>query len=210
MSLFTLKNVNYLNILHYPDLAIPADKATFLCGESGAGKSTLLRLLNGTLSPTAGEVSYLGKPIEDYDPILLRRDILLVGQSVYLFDLSIEDNFKEYYTYRDLPAPSRETMQTYLDLCALPLPLDSMCPNLSGGERQRISLAIHLSLQPKALLLDEPSSALDEKTAEAVLGNIKTHCNKKNITLIVVSHDKGLGALYADDIIVLRGVQTDA
>lgn len=210
MALFTLKNVNYLNILHYPDLSIPADKATFLCGESGVGKSTLLRLLNGTLSPTTGEISYLDKPIEDYDPISLRRDVLLVGQSVYLFDLSIEDNFKEYYSYRDLPAPSVETMQTYLDLCALPLPLDSMCNLLSGGERQRVFLAIHLSLQPKVLLLDEPSSALDEKTAETVLGNIKTHCGTKKITLIVVSHDKGLAARYADDIIVLTGVQTDA
>jgi len=207
MALFTLKNVNYLNILQYPDLAIPANKTTFLCGESGAGKSTLLRLLNGTLSPTTGEISYLDEPIEEYDPILLRRDVLLVGQSVYLFDQSIEGNAKEYYGYRDLPVPSSETMQSYLDLCALSLPLDSMCTTLSGGERQRAFLAIHLSLQPKVLLLDEPSSALDEKTAAAVLGNIKAHCKAEKITLIVVSHDKGLAARYADDIIVLAGVQ---
>jgi len=205
MALFTLENVNYLDILQYPDLIISAGKTTFLCGESGTGKSTLLRLCNGTLSPTVGEVSYLGKRITDYDPISLRRDVLLVGQSVYLFDQSIADNFKEYYTYRDLPAPDAETMRDYLHICAAPFPLESMCQTLSGGERQRVFLAIHLSLKPNVLLLDEPSSALDEKTAETLMGNIKSHCEAKGISLVVVSHDKGLAAIYADDCIVLAG-----
>ncbi|MCL2563793.1 MAG: ATP-binding cassette domain-containing protein [Oscillospiraceae bacterium] len=207
MTLFTLKNINYLDILQYPDLAIPADKTTFLCGESGTGKSTLLRLCNGTLTPTSGEVAYSGKPIETYNPCLLRREVLLVGQSVYLFDLSIADNFKEYYTYRDLPAPDAETMRVYLDICAAPFALDSMCNTLSGGERQRVFLAIHLSLRPKVLLLDEPSSALDEKTAETLIGNVKAYCASERISLVIVSHDKGLAAMYADDIIILGGAE---
>jgi len=208
MALFILQGVKFLDIITYPDLEIAEGGATFLCGESGSGKSTLLRLLNGTLSKAAGHIHYREKDIEICETIALRREVLLAGQSVYLFDKTIRENFEEYYAYRDLKPPDEWTIRAYLDLCLATFPLDSMCNLLSGGERQRVFLAILLSLEPKVLMLDEPTSALDDKTADGLMERIKSHCREQNVTLIVVSHDKTLAMRYADHTITLEGGST--
>ena len=203
--MFVLKNVNFKGILNYSDIEIPKGGATFICGESGSGKSTLLKLLNGILSPTSGEITYLHKVLEDYDPILLRREILLVSQSVYLFDKTIKENFDEYYAYRNLEPLCEEQIKSYLDICMVNLPVDSMCHVLSGGERQRVFIAINLSYKPKVFMMDEPTSALDDKNANALMENIKAHCNANGTTLIVVSHDRAIAERYADNVIYLTG-----
>ena len=205
MILFSIKNLNFQNILQYPDIEIPADGVTFICGESGSGKSTLLKLLNGVLSSTTGQILYQSRAIEKYEPIELRREVLLVSQSVYLFDKSIKENFDEYYAYRDLKPVDEETMKRYLEVCALDLPLDSLCSVMSGGERQRVFTAINLSYQPQVLMMDEPTSALDDKNSDALINNIKAFCKANGITLIVVSHDKSIAEKYADRIIDLTG-----
>lgn len=201
--MFTLKNVCYFDILNYDDIEIPEGQATFICGESGCGKSTLLKLLNGVASPTGGEITYLGKPLDSYDSILLRREILLVGQSVYLFDKTIEENFTEYYAYRNMQPPCSDKIKAFLDICAVDLPQSSMCNVLSGGERQRVFIAISLSFEPKVLMIDEPTSALDEKNANALIENIKAFCAENQITMIAVSHDKSIAERFADNIVML-------
>ena len=205
MALFTLENINYKDIVTYPYIEIPKDRTTFICGESGSGKSTLLKLLNGVISPTGGRIAYLNKNIEDYDPIELRREVRLVSQSVYLFDMSIKENFNEYYAYQDLKTIDEETMKDYLDICHVDLPLDSMCGTISGGERQRVFIAINLSFSSKVLMLDEPTSALDDKNANALMENIKLFCRQKERTLLVVSHNRAIADKYADTIIELPG-----
>ena len=203
--MFALKGVNYKDILHYPDMEIPAEATSFISGESGSGKSTLLKLLNGVLSPTKGKISYLGKSVEEYDPIHLRREVLLVSQSAYLFDKSIKENFQEFYAYRDIAPLDEERMKHYLEIAAADLPLDSMCQLLSGGERQRVFLAINLSFGSKVLMLDEPTSALDDKTAHLLIENTKAHCKAENTALIIVSHDQAIAETYADHLIRLAG-----
>ena len=205
MTLFALENVNYKDIIKYPDIRIPADGVTFICGESGSGKSTLLKLLNGVISATSGTITYLGSKIEDYEPIELRRNVLLISQSVYLFDKSIKENFNEYYAYRDLKVIADETMKKFLNICLADFPLDSMCNVMSGGERQRVFIAINLSYQPKVLMMDEPTSALDDKNADTLIKNIKSYCKANKISLIIVSHDKTIADRYADNIINLLG-----
>jgi putative ABC transport system ATP-binding protein len=201
--LFALKSVSYKDILKYPDITIPENVVTFICGESGSGKSMLLKLLNGVLSPSDGEVNYWQKSLDEYDSILLRQEILLVSQSVFLFDMSIKDNFIEYYNYRNFDVPDDDEINKYLDICAVDLPLDNMCHVLSGGERQRVFIAINLSYKPKVLMMDEPTSALDDKNANTLMENIKAHCKASGITLIVVSHDKAIAEKYADNVINL-------
>jgi len=205
MALFTLTNVHFENLIHYPAIEIEAGRTTFICGESGTGKSTLLKLLNGVVSPTGGRITYAGENIAALDPIALRREVLFVGQAVYLFDQSIRDNFRTYYTYRDLDAPSEAEMVRYLDICAVSLPLDSMCNVLSGGERQRVFIAINLSLTPNVFMMDEPTSALDGKNAAALVENVQAYCTQRGMTLLVVSHDKAIADRYADRIILLEG-----
>ncbi|MCL2456460.1 MAG: ABC transporter ATP-binding protein [Defluviitaleaceae bacterium] len=201
--MFLLRNVNFKNIVKFDSLEIPRAQTTFICGESGTGKSTLLKLLNGVLSPSEGEIFYLGEPLENYEPIFLRREILLVSQSVFLFDSTIRENFCEFYSYKNLLVPSDEEIKNFLEICALSLPLESNCQFLSGGERQRVFTAINLSFAPKVLLLDEPTSALDEKNAHALIKNIKSHCEKNEITLTVVSHDRTIAEKFADNVILL-------
>lgn len=205
MALFTLENVNYKDIIRYPYIKISEGGATFICGESGSGKSTLLKLLNGVISPTDGEITYSDKNIEDHDPITLRREVLLISQSVYLFDMTIKDNFNEYYAYRELEPISEEAMKSYLDICSVNLPLDSMCSVLSGGERQRVFIAINLSLGAKVFMLDEPTSALDDKNSNTLMENVKAFCKQNDATLLVVSHDRAIADKYADHIISLSG-----
>ena len=186
-------------------MEIPKAITTFISGESGSGKSTLLKLLNGVLSPSAGDITYLDKTLEEYDPIQLRKSILLVGQSVFLFDKSIKENFDEYYAYRGLDPLNEGQIKRYLHICSVDLPLDSMCHVLSGGERQRVFLALNLSFNPKVLMMDEPTSALDDRNANALMEHVKAHCKANQITLIVVSHDKTLAETYADYIVTLSG-----
>lgn len=203
MSLFSLSNLNFNNMIHYSKIEMEENKATFILGKSGTGKSTLLKLLNASVSPMHGEILYKNKPLIQYDTIALRREITLVSQSVFLFDDTIRNNFAEFYHYRELPPPNESTILTYLQICRADFPLETTCQEMSGGERQRIFLAICLSFMPKVLLLDEPTSALDEHTSKMLMENLKRYCKEKSITLIVVSHDKLLAERYADEIINL-------
>jgi putative ABC transport system ATP-binding protein len=201
--MFTLNNVIFKNLIRYPPIQIRENAATFITGESGCGKSTLLKLLNGVVSADDGEIFYDGKPIEEYNPVFLRQQVLLCGQTAFLFNGSIQDNFEQFYKYRDLTCPAPHEIQQYLKICAAEFPLCSICTTMSGGERQRIFTAICLSLKPRVLMLDEPTSALDDKTSNSVIFNIKSFCQEHAITLIIVSHNSALAVVCSDHIITL-------
>ncbi len=200
-----LDHVNFENLIDYPDIEIESGRITFICGRSGCGKSTLLRLLNGTVSPQGGGIFFDGRNIDDFDTVALRKELLLVGQTVYLFDSTIKENFEEFWRYRELPVPSDEEIRSFLSICCADFPLDMSCTSMSGGERQRVYIAIYLSFMPKVLMLDEPTSALDLKTSVLMMENLVSYCKENRITMIVVSHDKALAERFADKIIVLEG-----
>lgn len=205
MELFSMRDVRFKGILHYPAVTIEAGRATFVCGKSGCGKSTLLKLLNASVSPDSGEICYLGKPLAKFDTIALRREVLLVSQTVFLFDDTIRSNFAQFYAYREQTPPTDAEMLQNLHLCAADFALDANCHSLSGGERQRVFLAICLSLRPRVLLLDEPTSALDQTTADALLYALKAHCAQHDMTLIAVTHDRALAQRYADTLLEIGG-----
>lgn len=204
MDVFTITNVNFKNILKYSNIKIKENKATFITGKSGSGKSTLLKLLNASVPIDSGKILYYGKPIEKQDTIMLRKEVMLASQNVFLFDDTIENNFLEYYRYKEATATSVEKMQEYLQTCAANFSLDAICSQMSGGERQRVFIAICLSFMPKVLMLDEPTSALDGQTAKELMENLKNYCKENRITLIVVCHDKTLVKQYADEAIFLN------
>lgn len=203
-KIFAIEKPKFGGILEYPKMEISSGNTTFIQGASGAGKSTLLKLLNATLTPEEGEIYYAGKDISQMDTIELRKEVILIGQNVYLFDETIRENFRMYYAYRDLPAPEDETMKKYLKLCHADFRLEESCVRLSGGERQRIYIAICISFLPKVIMMDEPTSALDASTAGKVLGNLKAFCRENGITMIVVSHDEKLSEDYADEVITIE------
>ena len=204
MDIISASQVVFQSMIRYPNIKIAKGKTTFIHGPSGCGKSTLLKLINGTTSPDSGEIFYKGNNIENIDTIDLRREILLVAQSVFLFTGTIEENFKKYYEYRDRDLPTKETMEKFLKICSAEFPLETRCETMSGGERQRVYIAIFLSFMPDVLMLDEPTSALDNTSSDIMMSNIKNFTNDNEMTTIVVSHYLTLAEKYGDDIIVLE------
>ena len=188
--LFEATNLKCKPNLTYNDVKIKQGKINFIVGESGSGKSTFLKLLNQSINPISGNLLYKGTPIKEYDPIDLRREVSLVSQEVYLFNESITDNFKTFYSLRQKPLPKEEYITYITDLCCVNVPLDQNASSLSGGERQRVYISIFLSLCPSVIMLDEPTSALDEKNSHKMMLNITDFCKTKNIELVIVSHNK--------------------
>ena len=193
------------NSISYPDISIPYGKATFITGESGTGKTTLLRLFNQTETQMSGTISFNGSDVSGLDAVGLRTDVMLCGQTVFLFSGTIRENFNEYRRFRRSDPLSDEEMRRYLSICCAEYDIDRMCGSMSGGERARVFLAIHLSFTPAVLMLDEPTSSLDADTALAVMLNIKSYCTENGMTLISVSHDRNIVDAAADTIIDLGG-----
>ena len=196
--LFQANNLIYKTNLTYNDIKIENGKINFIVGESGSGKSTFLKLLNQSINPMSGDLLYKDKPIREYDPIALRREVSLVSQEVFLFNESITNNFKTFYALRQKSAPNAEYVKYITDLCCVNVPLDQNASTLSGGERQRVYISIFLSLCPSVIMLDEPTSALDEKNSREMMKNIINFCKTKNIEIIIVSHNKTIVAEFCE------------
>lgn len=203
-AILKTENLAFGTAIRYPDLAIEPGVVTFIAGPSGCGKTTLLHLFNATLTPTAGDIFYAGRDIAGLDTIRLRREVLLMCQSAYLFDGDIRRNFTEYHLCRGEPAPADDDIRRWLAVAGADFPPERDCRTLSGGERQRIYLAITLSLRPRVLLLDEPTAALDGAGADALLAGLVGHCRAEAITPVIVSHQRALVDRYAESTITLH------
>ncbi len=201
--LLSLQDVHTHTGISYPSIRIYKNTTTLIQGESGAGKSTLFELCNGMHTPKGGTILYKDKDIAAWDILALRREILVVTQKPFLFSQSIQENFESFYEYREEICISSEKMQNYLELCQLALPLDTPCDILSGGEKQRLFIAICLSFVPQMALLDEPTAALDNKTASALMHNIKDFAKKHAMTLVIITHDASLHT-GVDQVITLK------
>ncbi|MGI6783303.1 MAG: ABC transporter ATP-binding protein [Aminivibrio sp.] len=195
----------FMDRIYYPDSEVKKGEVVFLLGPSGSGKSTLLRLLNGTVSPSGGRVFYNGRDILEYNPLQVRREVILAGQAAYLFPGTVRENFHQYHEFRESSLPDDESIKECLEVCRAPFGPDDSCNNLSGGEKQRVFLAVALSFRPNVFLLDEPTSALDRPTAEGLMKNISEYCRGRGIASVIVSHDRHLVDMYADRTIDVGG-----
>ena len=179
--------------------SIPAAGITVVSGPSGAGKTTLLRLCNRLEVPDAGKVSYRGQPLDELDPLTLRRRVGMVFQRPTPFPGSVADNLAVAH-----PDVSTEELGTALQRVALdPGLLGQEARTLSGGELQRMCLARTLVTGPETLLLDEPTSALDAQPKQ-VFENTARDLAGQGITIIWVTHDDAQAARVADRIYQLR------
>ncbi|MCL2114852.1 MAG: ABC transporter ATP-binding protein [Methanobrevibacter sp.] len=202
--IFKTKNLVFNDSIHFPNINIPKNKVTFIVGKSGAGKTTLLKMFNGTLTQSNGDIFYNNTNILDIETIKLRKEVLLISQTVFLFDGTIRDNFKEFYSYRQEKALENSKIKLFLDICHLDFSLEKNCNEMSGGEKQRLYIAIYLSFKPKVIMLDEPTSALDEENSHEIIKNILSFSKENGITVIIVSHDKKLSEVFADNTVLIE------
>ncbi|HEU5104470.1 MAG TPA: ATP-binding cassette domain-containing protein [Solirubrobacterales bacterium] len=165
--------------------AIP-EGATAIVGPSGAGKSTLLRLLNRLADPDRGEITYRGRPLTDYEPLALRREVSLVPQLPALLEGTVESNLR--YA-AELAGEELDVEETLARAGLDPSFAERDVAKLSVGEQQRAMLARALSQRPTVLLLDEPTSALDHAARDAVEATLAQLRNESGLSLVLVSHD---------------------
>jgi len=172
---------------------------TVIAGPSGAGKTTLLRLCNRLEIPDEGTVSYRGQPLDELDPLMLRRRVGMVFQRPTPFPGTIADNLTVA-----LPSAATGELSAALNRVALdPGLLGQDARTLSGGELQRMCLARTLVTQPETLLLDEPTSALDAEPKQ-VFETTARDLAGQGITIIWVTHDDAQARRVADRIYQLR------
>jgi putative ABC transport system ATP-binding protein len=179
-------------------LVIESVGVTVLSGPSGAGKSTLLRLCNRLDVPDEGRISYCGTNLDDLDPRTLRRRVGMVFQRPTLFPGTVADNLRVAR-----PAVTQEEMVAVLERVALSAVfVERTGDELSGGEAQRACLARTLLTEPEVLLLDEPTSSLDEDAAGHLERTVRLLVDA-GVAAIWVSHDRAQVQRMADHLVRL-------
>jgi putative ABC transport system ATP-binding protein len=202
--LFELRDVSLARgdrrVLDSVSAAIHAG-ATAIVGPSGSGKSTLLRLLNRLADPGAGTISYRDRPLAEYDPLALRREVSLVPQLPSLLEGTVESNL----AYAAGLAGRQLDAERCLGLAGLDAEFaERDVGKLSVGEQQRAMLARALSQEPRVLLLDEPTSALDHDARDAIEATLAGLRRELDISLILVSHDPEQARRLADRAVRLK------
>jgi len=199
--MFEFKDVKFKEILDIPTLFIAKEKITSLIGPSGSGKTTILKMLNKMLSPTEGSIIFNKQSLDEIDSVAHRRHVTMLSQAPAMFDGDIKDNLIAGLKFQKREIPSDKILSDMLVKVKLNKELSSPTLTLSGGEKQRLALARVLLLNSEVYLLDEPSSALDEATAETIIEMITGYARSGNKTLVMVTHSKSIAQRFSDEII---------
>ena len=192
------------------DLHIAAGEYVSLMGPSGSGKSTLLNTLGLLDRPSSGVYRLEGRDTQGLDEVerarLRRERIGFVFQSFHLLPrLSAFDNVALPMLLAGLPAAERQTrLQEALAAVGLSERAHHRPNQLSGGQRQRVAIARAIVMRPALLLADEPTGNLDSRAGSEVIELLES-LNASGITLIVVTHDPGMGARAKRGIVLRDG-----
>ena len=186
------------------DFSIDKGEFVVVVGPSGAGKTTVLNILGGMDKASDGEVLVDGKDIAGYTQKQLtgyrRNDIGFVFQFYNLVpNLTALENVELALQISRNPLDAKTVMQEV----GLGDRLNNFPAQLSGGEQQRVSIARALAKNPKLLLCDEPTGALDYQTGKAILKLLQDMCRERGMTVIVITHNSALTPM-ADRVIRIK------
>ncbi len=181
------------DVLSNLDLKIEAGETMVLLGRSGCGKTTTLKLINRLLEASEGDVRVEGRPVREWDPIRLRRQIGYVIQEVGLLPhFTIERNIGLLPQLEGWPPERRRRrVDELLQMVSLdPAEFRHRYPReLSGGQRQRVGVARALATDPPILLMDEPFGALDPLTRAEIQREFLALQERLGKTIVFVTHD---------------------
>ncbi len=205
-------NMGEVEIKALDNISFSIDKGQFvvIVGPSGAGKSTVLNILGGMDSPTSGSLIVDNKDIGKYSP----RDLITYRR----YDIGFV--FQFYNLVQNLTA--LENVELATEICKDPLEprkvleqvglkhrINNFPAQLSGGEQQRVSIARALAKNPKLLLCDEPTGALDYDTGKSVLKLLQDTCRERGMTVIVVTHNLAIAPM-ADKVIRIKNGRVES
>jgi putative ABC transport system ATP-binding protein len=176
-------------ILHDVSLDIGPGEFISIIGPSGAGKSSLFKLIVRLIEMSSGTIRFQGDNIKTIDVIQLRRQIGLILQDSHMFEGTVRDNLAYGPWLQKKLVDENKMLKLLSDVHLLPAILDQDAGKLSGGERQRVAIVRMLMNEPKILLLDEITSALDLANMLMVENLIKQLQASMHITMLMVSHD---------------------
>lgn len=216
-SIMQIENVNYIYNTHTALSKKAVNNITFnifeneilgIIGSTGSGKTTLSLLLNGILKPSNGYIKFYGKDINNNFKENIHSKIGLVFQNPehQLFAETIEKEIA--FGPINLKIDDKEIesrIQEALKFVNLPYNIKNKSPfELSDGQKKRISIAGVIAMQPKILILDEPTIGLDPLSKKEIYKNIINYKNKNNKTIIIVSHNMDDIIKYCDRILVMH------
>lgn len=189
------------------NFSIKKGEFVVIVGPSGAGKTTVLNILGGMDTATGGTLTVDGKDITEYDSRQLtgyrRDDIGFVFQFYNLIpNLTALENVELALQICKDPLDAKKVLEDV----GLGDRLDNFPAQLSGGEQQRVSIARALAKNPKLLLCDEPTGALDYNTGKAILKLLQNMCRERGMTVIVITHNQALAPM-ADRLIHIKNGQ---
>lgn len=193
------KGNSAVNALRQVNITIGKGEMLAIMGPSGSGKSTLLNILGLLDNLTDGEYKLLGESvntISSKDKALLRN--MRLGFVVQDFALvekyTVEQNVEIPFTYlkkRISKKDRSERIEAVLKKLGIESKQHELVCNLSGGQRQRVSIARAIINEPEVILADEPTGALDSKTAKEIM-NVLKELNSRGKTVVIITHDKNV------------------
>ena len=181
-----------------------------IVGPSGAGKTTVLNMLGGMDTITSGDIIVDGDNIGKYSPKRLtkyrRWDVGFVFQFYNLVpNFTALENVELANQISKNPLNARDVMEDV----GLSHRLNNFPAQLSGGEQQRVSIARALAKNPKLMLCDEPTGALDYNTGKSVLKLLQDMCRKRGMTVIVITHNQAITPM-ADRVVSIRNGKVES
>ncbi len=202
------KSFGLVEVLRGVSLQVERGQVVALIGRSGSGKSTLLRCMNGLEPFQAGRIEVAGHQVDQDDRRLraLRKEVGIVFQGYNLFPhLTVGQNIalSPHLTKGISKPEARRLAEKVLSQVGLSEKIDAYPDNLSGGQQQRVAIARSLAMQPKLMLFDEVTSALDPELTAEVLG-VMEQLARDGMTMILVTHEMNFARNVADTVVFMH------